>query len=116
MQRAEVTKDTRRANLAKRVVRALMRALQLGDAFVKSRVLPLAASTHPWAARRLSVNVEEKELGPREVEGLRDVRRAEVLVRRMEQVLDHCRGGAQKMLSSAVAEAIVASIISTAGE
>ena len=32
-----------------------------------------------------------------------------------EQVLDHCRGGAQKMLPSAVAEAVVASIISTAG-
>ena len=58
--------------------------------------------------------LEIRGLGPRVMEGLRDVRRAEVLVRGRclrvgAQVLDHCRGGAQKMLSSAVAEAIVAS-------
>ena len=35
---------------------------------------------------------------------------------RGERVLDHCRGGVQKVLSSAVAETIVVSIISTAGE
>ena len=34
---------------------------------------------------------------------------------RGERVLDHCRGGVRKVLPSAVAEAIEASIISTAG-
>ena len=60
-----------------------------------------------------------RRLGPQVVEGLRNVRRAEALVRGRclrvgSQVLDHCRGGAQKMLPSAVAEAVVASITSTA--